>query len=550
MYICTYKETLGGKKEVSLSGKFFKSKLNKKHSLQNLQNLTNLTKEKQNKADTDLQPHLESNLNQLKGILGKSSDIVYRTIQLRGKREVRLAVIYIDGLGDSKSIQQFILESLNQRCEEKLQQAPWGEEFRVIKDFSISVGEVKTVQTMKDMSDAILAGESAVLIDGFQEAIITGTRGWEDRGVTEPNSQTIVRGPKDGFSETLRTNTALIRRRVKDGKLRITPKKIGTITKTDIVLVYIEGNVDPKVVEEVHSRLDKIEIDAILESGYIEELIQDETYTPFPTIYSTERPDVIVAGILEGRVGILIDGTPFALLVPAIFTQFFQASEDYYQRADFSSLIRILRFASFLLTLLVPAAYVAVTTFHQEMLPTRLLISLAAAREGVPFPALVEVLIMEITFEILREAGVRLPRAVGSAISIVGALVIGEAAVQAGLVSSAMVIVVSFTAITSFVLPSYNFTLAVRMLRFIYIFLAATFGLYGMILGLIALVLHLCSLRSFGIPYMESFGPFNLQDQKDSIFRFPLKNLLTRPKLIGHKNSVRQMNPDQYQQKK
>jgi spore germination protein KA len=186
-----------------------------------------------------------------------------------------------------------------------------------------------------------------------------------------------------------------------------------------------------------------------------------------------------------------------------------------------------------------------VTTFHQEMLPTRLLISLAAAREGVPFPALVEVLIMEITFEILREAGVRLPRAVGSAISIVGALVIGEAAVQAGLVSSAMVIIVSFTAITSFVIPAYNFTMAVRMLRFVFIGLAATFGLYGIILGIIALVLHLCSIRSFGVPYMESFGPFNLQDQKDGIFRFPLKKLLTRPKLIGYKNEVRQTDPDQ-----
>ncbi|MEH7012455.1 spore germination protein [Neobacillus niacini] len=535
---------------MSLSGKFFKSKIKKKPFSQNLQSDVELDKEKENTSKQELKPSLEENLKQLRQELGESSDIVYRTIQLTGKREIRVSVIYIDGLGDSKSIQQFILESLSQRCEQKLQLSPLDDEFKIIKDFSISVGEIKTTQKMEDVAKAILSGESAVLIDRYSEAIITGTRGWEDRGVTEPSSQTIVRGPKDGFSETLRMNTALIRRRVKDGKLRVEPKNVGRITKTDIAIVYIDGIVDPKVVEEVNSRIDKIDIDAILESGYIEELIQDETYTPFPTIYSTERPDVIVAGILEGRVGIIVDGTPFALLVPAIFTQFFQASEDYYQRADFSSLIRILRLGSFLLTLLVPSAFVAVTTFHQEMLPTRLLISLAAAREGVPFPALVEVLIMEITFEILREAGVRLPRAVGSAISIVGALVIGEAAVQAGLVSSAMVIVVSFTAITSFVIPSYNFTLAVRMLRFVFIFLAATFGLYGIILGLIALVLHLCSLRSFGVPYMESFGPFNLQDQKDSILRFPMKSLLTRPKLIVNKNQTRQQQPDQYQQKK
>jgi spore germination protein KA len=534
---------------LSLSGKFFKSKIKKNQSSQSIQS-DSKNEDKQNPSNHQLQSGLKENLNHLKQELGESSDIVFRTIQLTGKREIHLSVIYIDGLADANSIQQFILESLSQSCEKKLQKSPLGDEFKIIKDHSIAVGEVKTVDNLDDVTKAVLSGESAVLVDGFAEGIITGTRGWEDRGVTEPSSQTIVRGPKDGFSETLRTNTALIRRRIKDGKLRIEPKNVGSVTKTDIAIVYIDGIVDPDVVKEVHSRIDKIEIDAILESGYIEELIQDETYTPFPTIYSTERPDVIVAGILEGRVAILVDGTPFALLVPAIFTQFLQASEDYYQRADFSSLIRILRFGSFLLTLLVPAAYVAVTTFHQEMLPTRLLISLAAAREGVPFPALIEVLIMEITFEILREAGVRLPRAVGSAISIVGALVIGEAAVQAGLVSSAMVIVVSFTAITSFVIPSYNFTLAVRMLRFIFIFLAATFGLYGIILGLIALVLHLCSLRSFGVPYMESFGPFNLRDQKDSIFRFPMKNLLTRPKLIGIKNNKRQIQPEQYQQKK
>lgn len=278
---------------MSLSGKFFKSKIKKKQFLQNIQSDVEIEQEKQNTSNQELKPSLEENLKQLKQELGESSDIVYRTIQLTGKREIVVSVIYIDGLGDSKSIQQFILESLSQRCEEKLKQSPLEDEFKIIKDSSISVGEIKTTRKMGDVSKAILSGESVVLIDWYREAIITGTRGWEDRGVTEPSSQTIVRGPKDGFSETLRMNTALIRRRLKDGKLRIEPKNVGSITKTDIAFVYINGIADPKVVEEVHSRLDKIDIDAILESGYIEELIQDETYTPFPTIYSTERPDVM-----------------------------------------------------------------------------------------------------------------------------------------------------------------------------------------------------------------------------------------------------------------
>ncbi|MHC0037656.1 spore germination protein [Pseudoneobacillus sp. C159] len=487
----------------------------------------------------------DRNMKWLKGVFGDSSDIVFRSFQLSGKRTIDISIVYVDGLADAATIQDFILESLMFKCEEKLKQAETGSEFSIIHDFALTISEVKTTAAWEDVTKAILSGDSAIFIDGYGEAIITGTKGWKDRGVTEPSSQNIVRGPRDGFTETLRTNTALIRRRIRDTNLNVVTKTVGRVTKTDLAIIYIEGIVSPEIVQEVHSRIDKIDIDAILESGYIEELIQDETFTPFPTIYSTERPDVLVANILEGRVGILIDGTPFALSVPAIFAEFFHASEDYYQRADFSTFVRFLRFASFLFTIFVPSAYIAVTTFHQEMLPTSLLIGIAASREGVPFPAIVEVLIMEITFEILREAGVRLPRAVGSAISIVGALVIGEAAVQAGLASPAMVIVVSFTAITSFVIPSYNFTLATRLLRFLFIGLASTLGLFGIILGLIALVLHLCSLRSFGVPYMEAFAPIVLQDQKDSFIRLPWKKLLSRPKLIAKNNQVRQVAPNQ-----
>ncbi|WP_108671895.1 spore germination protein [Peribacillus acanthi] len=479
----------------------------------------------------------------IKKELGNSSDLIVRELDLHQAVPLKMAVVYFDGLADAKLIQEFINEVLlvnyNQR-QEKLEFDP----FSFVKHSSNSTGEVKTVLLFSDLIKAILTGDTAIIIDGYEEKIIMGTKSVEDRGITEPSSQNVVRGPKDSFTETLRTNTSLIRRRIKSSSLRVDAKQVGKITKTDVALVYMEGIVDQQVVDEVHKRINNINIDSILESGYIEELIQDEAYTPFPTIYNTERPDSIVAGILEGRVAIIVDGTPFVLLVPAIFVQFLQSSEDYYQRSDYSTLIRMLRFASFLLTLLVPSSYIAVTNFHQEMLPTPLLISLAATREGIPFPAIVEVLIMEATFEILREAGVRLPRAVGSAISIVGALVIGEAAVQAGLVSPAMVIIVSFTAITSFVIPSYNLTLAVRMLRFGFMLIAAVFGLYGIILGILALVLHLTSLRSFGVPYLEGFGPFNLRDQKDSLFRFPLKMLKTRPNLIGQNDEVREPSND------
>jgi spore germination protein KA len=304
--------------------------------------------------------------------------------------------------------------------------------------------------------------------------------------------------------------------------------------------VYIKEVANDKIVEEVHKRLDNIDIDGILESGYIEELIQDETFTPFPTMINTERPDIVAAGLLEGRIAILVDGTPFALLLPALFVHFFQASEDYYQRFDIGTLLRMLRYLSFFLTLLVPSVYVAATTFHQEMLPTPLLISLAAQREGVPFPAVVEAMMMEVTFEILREAGVRMPRAVGQAISIVGALVLGEAAVQAGIVSPVMVIVVSITAISSFVSPTFNMAIATRIIRFIFMLLAATFGLYGIAVGLLAMALHLCSLRSFGIPYMSPMAPLIAADQRDTIIRFPHWAFFKRPRLINQKDMTRQ----------
>jgi spore germination protein KA len=294
----------------------------------------------------------------------------------------------------------------------------------------------------------------------------------------------------------------------------------------------------------VRRRLDRIQIDGILESGYIEEFIQDRTYTPFPTVYNSERPDVIAAGLLEGKVAILVDGTPFVLMVPALFIHFFQSPEDYAQRFDISTLIRLLRYVSFFITLFAPSLYIAVTTFHQEMLPTNLLINLAAQREGVPFPAFIEALLMEITYEILREAGIRMPRTVGQAVSIVGTLVIGQAAVQAGIISAVMVIIVSITAISSYVMPSGSMSISVRMLRFPFMGLAASLGIFGIFAGVFGLLFHLCKLRSFGVPYMTPLAPFITQDQKDTLFRYPWPRMKTRPTLIGDKNKIRQK-PDQ-----
>jgi len=489
----------------------------------------------------NLNTSVQQTIQDVKKTLGNSNDIVIRQFHASYDGSLSMALIYTDGLVDKTSIQDFILRTLMidiRKVDMELESKE--NSFKILKQHSLTAGEMNEFQTINELYDHILCGDTVILIDGYQKAFAVDTKGWKQRGVEEPSSQTSVRGPKDGFTETIRTNTALLRRKVKDPNLWIKTRAIGKRTKTDISIAYINGIANPKVIKEVFKRLDQIDTDAILDSGYIEEFIQDKTYTPFPTVYNSERPDIIAAGLLEGRVAILVDGTPFVLLVPALFIEFFQASEDYYQRADFATFIRLVRYLAFFLSLLTPSAYIALTTYHQEMIPTDLLISLSSQREGVPFPAFVEALIMEITFEILREAGIRLPRAVGSAISIVGALVLGQAAVEAGLVSSAMVIVVSLTAISSFVSPSFNMAISVRMLRFGFMVLAATFGLFGILIGIIIMILHLTSLRSFGVPYLSPMAPFIAKDQKDVMLRFPHWGLFSRPRLINQQNVDRE----------
>ncbi|MCP8967879.1 spore germination protein [Ectobacillus ponti] len=503
-------------------------------------------KEREKQEQTISSPLSESlyeNLRRIRTVFQTSHDVVIRELRIGEDKNIPIVIVYTDGLASSQSVSGFILDALlvhTPKVEgvhnpEKL--------FELMSTSILAGGEVKPLSDFEKLYLAVLAGETVVLLDGCAKALMVSTRGWKDRGVQEPTVQTVIRGPREAFSESLRTNTALVRRRVKDENLHCEQQAIGRITKTDIAVMYIEGIANEKIVKELFERLERIDTDGILESGYIEEFIQDSYLTPFPLTYNTERPDVVAGGLLEGRVAILVDGTPFALLVPVLFGQFFQSAEDYYQRSMIATAIRLLRYVCFFIALLAPSLYIAATTFHQEMLPTQLLISLASQREGIPFPAFVEALIMELTFEILREAGIRMPRPMGQAISIVGALVVGQAAVEAGFVSAAMVIVVSITAISTFVFPSYEMAIPIRVLRFLMMLLAASFGLFGITMGLLGMVLHLCSLRSFGAPYMAPFSPIRLAGQKDMIFRLPHWSLRKRPAMISKENPVRDATP-------
>jgi spore germination protein KA len=302
----------------------------------------------------------------------------------------------------------------------------------------------------------------------------------------------------------------------------------GKLSQTDIAIVYIENIAQQSIVDEIKKRIASIDMDSVLESGYIEEMIRDHPFTPFPLLQSTQRPDTVAGSLIEGKVAVFIDGSPFALILPITFWFGFQSAEDYYMNFIFATTLRWLRYLFAFLAMTLPALFIAITTYHQEMIPTSLSLSLAAAREVVPFPAVGEALVMEITFEALREAGTRLPRPVGQTISIVGALVIGQAAVQAGIISAPLIIIVAVTGIASFLVPNPRMSQAISLLRFPLMLFAATFGLYGIGIALIAILIHLVNLRSFGVPYMTPLAPYNFAGLADILFRAPWRMMYKR----------------------
>ncbi|WP_246359172.1 spore germination protein [Paenibacillus phytorum] len=398
---------------------------------------------------------------------------------------------------------------------------PLKEMAALLQDQVIYTAQISMGQSIQDTVNHILSGDAALLLNGVHQALFISAKGWEKRSVEEPATEAVIRGQREGFTEDLRTNTSLIRRRLKTPQLKMEAMKVGKLSDTNIVITYLEGVVQESLVAEVKERISRINIDAVLDSAYIEELIVDSPYSVFPQVNNTERPDKVAAYLLEGKIGIIVDNTPFALLVPVNFFEMLQSSEDYNQNYIFSTVIRWLRFVMMVTALLLPSLYIAVTTFHQEMLPTTLLLSISSSRETVPFPAFVEALIMEIFFECLREAGIRLPRTVGQAVSIVGALVIGQAAVQAGIVSATMIIIVSITGISSFIFPTFSQGIAIRLLRFPMMIFAATLGLYGLLMAYLILLIHMARLRSFSVPYLSPMAPLNFKSLKDIYLRLP-----------------------------
>jgi len=469
---------------------------------------------------------LEENIKAVKNNFGNSFDLVINHFCLSG---IDFACIYIHSLVDIN-----IINSLSQEIfsfKQELGSSNKGKT-KNIEEILFNLQGFRKSRIAFDyetLYDEILLGNTVILIEGSKRFLSVSSFSSDGRPVEEATSQTVIRGPKESFNENIYTNVLLIRKRLRSDLLRFEKKQVGRYTKTTIGIMYIEGIAKESFLQEIKSRLDSIQIDGVFEGGYIEELTKDDRYSVFPTYKSTERPDTVAASLLEGKIAVLVDGTPFVLTIPSVFFDFFQSSEDYYHHFVIASMIRVIRYVALILTMLVPSFYIAVTTFHQEILPTPLLISIAAQREGVPLPVFWETLLMEFVFEILREAGIRMPRAIGSAISIVGALVLGQAAVNAGFISAAIVIIVSITAISSFAIPSYEMANAIRAVRFALMPLAALLGLYGIIFGLMILLFHLCKIKSLTFPYLTPFSPRIRNNKGDAIFRYPLWSLRKRP---------------------
>lgn len=489
----------------------------------------------------DFSSSLQVNLEHLREILFGSDDIRIREFCVVPFQR-KAAVAYVEGMADQAIISEHVIGKLTELNFPQKSTYNQHELMDSIQDTLLSSASGTKVDKFETIINKILSGDTVLFVDSVNTAISIATRKVEIRSIAEPETEAEIRGPRDGFTEDLVVNITLIRRRIKNPNLVVQKQSVGLRSKTEIAIVYFRGIANFKLIHEVEKRLQNITIDIPAPSG-IHGLLEDSPFSVFPTVMSTERPDKLVVALAEGKVGILIDGTPFSYIAPTTFPDFFKSGDDYYEKWLPAGLIRITRYVTAFFALTMPALYVAITSFHPALLPTPLALTIGTSREGVPFPAFLEGLLMESLLEVMQEAGIRLPKVIGPAVSIVGGLVIGQAAVEAGLVSSSLVIVTSFTAIATFSIPSYRMGLPLRLLRVPLMVLASVLGIFGVMCGLLAISAHLSILESFGEPYLAPLTPkssSNLSDLKDSLAILPATKMTERPAYVEPLDRTRQ----------
>ncbi|MUG23253.1 spore germination protein [Paenibacillus macerans] len=486
------------------------------------------------KSGPSLSGDYEADLKSIQETIGGNDDVHFREYEVT-PFGVRAVLIYVDGMQEEQLIDTHVLQVLMSDAAQDAEQKPKRppeELASYFKEKTLPISEITEVTETRRLSEAILTGYTALLAEGMPHALLVGAPKGKTRSIEEPISEALLRGPRVGFTEVLSDNTALLRRQGRTEQMEIKKYVVGNVVKKDLAVVYMKTIVNPDLLQEVERRIAKINLDYIAESGYVEQLIEDDILSPFQQAQNTERPDRVMSALMEGRIALLLDGTPFALIVPVTFSMLLQSPEDYYERWMGGSLLRTLRFFTAFMSLMIPSLYISFISFHPGLIPTELAITIIETRQRVPFPSLIEILILEVSIEILREAGVRLPRPIGSAMGIVGGLIIGEAAVQAGIVSPFLVIVVSVTAIASFSIPMYSAGITLRILRFAGMFFAAVLGIFGTILFFLLLCSHLTKLESFGVPYVTPVSPLRLRDWKDLFIRAPLTLMKRRPAML------------------
>lgn len=455
-------------------------------------------------------------------------DIIIRPMRLGAEHPVRCLVVYVEAATSNLMLEDSVIGKLLNH----LWELDGDEILRTVRENGLGISDMKELETMEEAMAALLAGNALFFLEGYTKALKIGSKGYPGMGVPKADSEKGLRGSKEAFTDSVKMNTALVRKRLRTSKLKVEELFSGERSNTLLALVYMEELAYPGLVKEIRKRIEAIQTDGILDSGVVEQLTQDVWYSPFPQFQTTERPDRAAAALLEGRILLLCDNTPVALLLPTTMNSLLQTGDDYYGHFEIASLLRCIRYLAVFLAFSLPGLYLAVTGFHPQVLPTNLVLSMAEARKGVPFPAMAEVLMMEISFELMREAGLRMPGPIGNMIGIVGGLIIGQAAVTANLISPIIVIIDALTALGSFSIPNEELSEAFRILKYGMIFLCGFFGLYGFAAGWLLLLIHLAGLKSFGIPYLMPFAAGErdgISGWNDGLLRAPIRRMKRRP---------------------
>jgi spore germination protein KA len=489
----------------------------------------------QQSKDAALQSNIDQSIALFKDLFKDDDTFITRYFNNKSNPDLKFCIFYMDGLVNSEFINEDIIKPLMLgKIEDQGKNL-----MDTLRNEAVLINEVTKTSDMQQIIEAVTYGDTILITDGVAEALILNSKDFRLRSITEPTSEQIISGPREGFNESLMVNLSMIHRRIRSNDLKMKFQTFGERTKTRACVCYIDSLVDKQALDELYRRLNQFDVDCVLDAEHLAEMIKDNKWSPYRTTGVTERPDVVVGKILEGRIAVFLDGTPVVLTVPYLFIENFQSNEDYYLNFYYASFQRVLRIFGFFLTVITPAFYITAVAYHHEMLPTQLFISISAERMSVPLPAAVEAVLLLIMFDIIKEAGIRMPSNIGQALSIVGALVIGQAAVEAKLVAAPMIIIVALTAITNLLIPKIN--AAAMITRYLLLILSSAIGFFGLVIGLSFVLIHLLSLRSFGMPYLSPIDrmPFRAQELKDVTIRAPWFKMKQRPVMAADKTRMK-----------